>query len=273
MTEAGPDEIQRRMKISAAVAGRLASLDQNLPECDRLARRLKEYEVSILVPRDEEYPRLLRRSPRCPHALFVKGVHPWQEGDRFLSIVGARRASSEGQHLAFCTAAEAVQRGWTVVSGFARGIDVAAHRGALEHGGNTVLVLPYGILELYRDRLFRGLGDLEGLFDENLTAISQFHPQAKWQTEYALRRNRTIAALSPVTLVVEAGPKGGTHRTASDALKLSRILCVAKWDEENQCREGNSALLARGANPVPADQGASLLMDEIERLKDTGHRL
>src|SRR5256714_12106411 len=103
----------------------------------------------ILVLDDGVYPSLLRKIYDPPIALYVKGA--WSEclDQPCVAIVGSRRCSTYGQNAALMLARDLAQRGVTVISGFARGIDAAAHRGALEAGGRTIAVLGTGIDECY----------------------------------------------------------------------------------------------------------------------------
>ena len=103
----------------------------------------------ILVLDDGVYPSLLREIYDPPIALYVKGAWAQCLDQPCIAIVGSRKCSTYGQNAALMLARDLAQRGVTVVSGFARGIDAAAHRGAIEGGGRTVGVLGTGIDEAY----------------------------------------------------------------------------------------------------------------------------
>src|SRR2546421_3541845 len=117
----------------------------------------------ILVLDDGVYPSLLREIYDPPIALYVKGAWSQCLDQPCIAIVGSRKCSTYGQNAALMLARDLAQRGVTVVSGFARGIDGAAHRGAIEGGGRTVAVLGTGIDEVYpRDHKKLAGGILDG---------------------------------------------------------------------------------------------------------------
>jgi DNA processing protein len=112
--------------------------------------RVREMEgAEVLVLDDGAYPALLREIPDPPVTLYVRGA--WREclEAPCVGVVGSRRCSTYGQNVAQALARDLASRGVTIVSGLARGIDAAAHRGALEAGGRTVAVLGTGLDEVY----------------------------------------------------------------------------------------------------------------------------
>jgi DNA processing protein len=138
--------------------------------------------------------------------------------ERAVAIVGTRAATDYGLNVAGELGVGLAERGWTVVSGLAFGIDAAAHRGALAAGGVTVAVLACGVDVAY-PRAHRSLYDqvvVEGL------AVSEHPPGAAPQRARFLVRNRLIAALSAGTVVVEAAPRSGARSTARHAGELFR---------------------------------------------------
>jgi DNA processing protein len=110
---------------------------------------VRQLGAEILVLDDGVYPALLRETYDPPVVLYVKGA--WSDCfDRpCVAIVGSRRCSTYGQNAALMLSRELAQRGVTIVSGLARGIDAAAHRGALEAGGRTVAVMGTGLDQVY----------------------------------------------------------------------------------------------------------------------------
>jgi DNA processing protein len=173
----------------------------------------------ILLLDDGVYPSSLREIYDPPIVLYVKGA--WSEClDRpCIGIVGSRRCSTYGQNSALMLARDLAQRGVTVVSGFARGIDAAAHRGALEAGGRTVAVLGTGIDEYYPR-------DHKRLADEILTSggamVTQFPLRTPPVSENFPYRNRIISGLSLGIVVVEAAENSGSLITARLAIEQNR---------------------------------------------------
>lgn len=168
---------------------------------------------------DDAYPALLRSSPDPPETLFVRGDLA-AEPEPAVAIVGSRHATAYGRLEAGRLAAELAERGVVVVSGGARGIDAEAHRGALRAGGRTIAVFAPGFAHPYPSEhraLFDAIVESGGaLVTEQLTHISA-------RPELFPRRNRIIAGLSLVTVVIEAANRSGALLTARIAVDdLSR---------------------------------------------------
>ncbi len=173
----------------------------------------------ILILDDGVYPALLREIYDPPITLYVKGA--WAEcfEQPCVAIVGSRRCSTYGQNASFMLARDLAQRGVTVVSGFARGIDAAAHRGALDGGGRTVAVLGTGLGELY-PRDHRRLAD--EILEHNGAVVTQFPLGTPPAAENFPYRNRIISGLSLGVVVVEAAENSGSLITARLAIEQNR---------------------------------------------------
>ena len=180
---------------------------------------VKQLRGDILLLDDGVYPSSLREIYDPPIVLYVKGA--WSEclDQPCIGVVGSRKASTYGQNAALMLARDLAQRGITVVSGFARGIDAAAHRGALEAGGRTVAVLGTGIDEIYPR-------DHKKLADEILAhggaVVSQFPLGTPPVSENFPYRNRIISGLSLGVVVVEAAENSGSLITARLAMEQNR---------------------------------------------------
>jgi len=139
-----------------------------------------------------------------------------------VAIVGSRNASAAGLELAAKLTEHVVSVNGVVVSGLAKGIDRAAHEGALESGGNTIAVLGTP-LDHYCPAEHRGLQ--ERLMSEHLV-LSQFAPGSAVHRSNFVIRNRTMALVSHATVIVEAGEKSGTQSQAWEAIRLGRGLYI-----------------------------------------------
>jgi DNA processing protein len=133
--------------------------------------------------------------------------------------------------------------GVTIISGMARGIDAAAHRTVLEEGGDTVAVLGTGVDVPYPV----GHRDLHRVIGEQGLVLSENPPGAKAQKGSFPKRNRIIAALAPVTIVVEAGFRSGALNTASQALELGRTVAAVPGPIDSDQSRGSNQLLRDGA--------------------------
>ena len=173
----------------------------------------------ILLLDDGVYPSSLREIYDPPIVLYVKGA--WSDclDQPCLGVVGSRRCSTYGQNSALMLARDLAQRGVTIVSGFARGIDAAAHRGALEAGGRTVAVLGTGIDEVYP----RDHKALAGeILERGGALVSQFPLGTPPVSENFPYRNRIISGLSLGIVVVEAAENSGSLITARLAIEQNR---------------------------------------------------
>src|SRR5687767_172456 len=173
----------------------------------------------ILILDDGVYPSLLREIFDPPITLYVKGA--WSEclEQPCVAIVGSRRCSTYGQNAALMLGRDLAQRGVTVVSGFARGIDASAHRGALEGGGRTIGVLGTGIDEVY-PRDHRRLAD--EILERGGSLVTQFPLGTPPVSENFPYRNRIISGLSLGVVVVEAAENSGSLITARLAIEQNR---------------------------------------------------
>jgi len=186
----------------------------------RELERLRGMEgADVLVLDDGAYPPLLREIPDPPVTLYVRGR--WAEclEAPCVGVVGSRRASTYGQNVALMLARDLAARGVTIVSGLARGIDAAAHRGALEAGGRTVAVLGTGLDEVY-PRDHRRLAS--EILERGGAHVTQFPLSTPPVAENFPYRNRVISGLSLGTLVVEASEHSGSLITARLALEQGR---------------------------------------------------
>lgn len=163
-----------------------------------------------------------------------------------VGICGSRDASPGALRWSYEFGRQVAYKGLVVVSGYAKGVDRQAHKGALEAGGSTIAVLPEGIR---RFRVRKDLGSLVRL-DRNFLAISQFDPDASWQTWRAMARNKVIVGLSNSLFVIEARERGGTIDAAKESALQGKPVYVLDYGNELPGREGNRLLLTLSGIPV-----------------------
>lgn len=191
---------------------------------------------------DAEYPAHLREIPAPPDRLWVRGGLV-DEDALAVAIVGSRRATPFGLELAERLAGDLAARGITVVSGLARGIDSAAHRGALEAGGRTIAVLGSGVDVVYPPENRR----LAARIAERGALVSQFAPGARALAHHFPVRNRIIAGLSLGVVVVEAAEQSGTLITAGHAGDLGREVMAVPGRAGAPTSRGTHKLIRDGA--------------------------
>jgi DNA processing protein len=224
----------------------------DLAAADRLGIRL-------VTPEDDEWPdealhamevATSRSVPDLapPQALWVRGSLRLDEAvARAVAIVGTRSATSYGGWMAGSLASELAERGWTIVSGGASGIDSAAHRGALKAGGSTVVVTAGGLERPYP-------GGHAALFDrvaDSGLLVSEWPPDCPPQRHRFLVRNRLIAALAAGTVVIEAAYRSGARSTARRARDLGRVVMAVPGSTMSAMSVGTHAMIR--------DEGACLV--------------
>jgi DNA processing protein len=198
----------------------------------------------IVSPGDRDYPPLLAMTP-VPPTLHVCGAL-LPDDALAIAIVGSRRATAYGLEIAEQLASDLAARGVTIVSGLARGIDTAAHRGALASGGRTIAVLGHGIDRRYPP-------ENRALADE-ITAhgalVSQFLPGTLPLARNFPARNRTIAGLALGVVVVEAAERSGALITAGAAGEFGREVYAVPGRLTSETARGPHGLLRDGATLV-----------------------
>jgi DNA processing protein len=202
----------------------------------------------------KDLPEHLGMLPDAPPWLFVRGVLPAAPG---VAIIGSRHATRYGLELAERLGAVVGMSGWPVVSGLARGIDAAAHRGCVRSGAPTVAVLGCGIDSFYPKsnsdlgrRILAGGG----------AVVSEFGPGAAPERWRFPARNRIISGLSGVVVVVEAAAKSGALITANQAVAQGREVVAVPGDLSRATSEGCNRLIRDGAHVlVDVDEAPELI--------------
>src|ERR671924_1789249 len=200
--------------------------------------------IDRLLPDDPRYPARLAQLGSAP-ALWLRGA--LLENDELaIAIVGARRATPYGLEVASQLARDLAARGVTIVSGFARGVDSAAHRAAPAAGGGTTAVLGCGIDVVYPPENRR----LADALAERGALVSQFPPGMPPLPHHFPTRNRTLAALALGVVVVEAAERSGSLITAGLAADLGRELIAVPGKITSPTSAGTHRLLRDGATLV-----------------------
>jgi DNA processing protein len=220
-TAPGPLDSPVRRRALEAAFGRWRLRLPRLPDDAGLAAARRDG-IRLVCPADPQWPgRLDELGTARPYALWLRGQGDLRQAClRSVSMVGSRAATGYGAHVAGEIAADLGERGWTVISGGAYGIDAAAHRGALATAAVTIAVLACGVDYPYP----AGHADLFATIAEHGLVISEWPPGRQPARLRFLVRNRTIAALSCGTVIVEAGERSGALNTARHAAQLGKPL-------------------------------------------------
>ncbi|MDR1920923.1 MAG: DNA-processing protein DprA [Candidatus Adiutrix sp.] len=213
-----------------------------LDEAQALLESSGKSGLDIIVFGDDDYPLRLSEVADPPPVLWVRGA--LRPGDRYaVAMVGAREATEAGLLAARGMAREGALSGLTIVSGLARGIDAACHRGALEAGGRTIAVLGCGPDYVYPRENARMFEEIP----EQGAILSEFPPGTKPLPVYFPRRNRVIAALALAVVVVEAGERSGALITARLALEMNRDVMALPGPAGSKYSRGANQLIKNGA--------------------------
>ena len=241
---ASPQQLSEVEGVGVALARRLRSTecrDQALLIWDDCQQR----DIRILFPEDGEFPRLLLEIPDPPSLLYIRGQLLPSDA-MSIAIVGTRGASQYGRSQAERFARSLARAGLTVVSGLARGIDAAAHLGALEAQGRTIAVQSNGVAEIYppqHQELARRI-IAEGAL------ISEMPPGSKPKKGMFPQRNRLISGLSLGTIVIEAGERSGALITARLAGEQGREVFALPGLVTSPLAAGCHHLIRDGAHLV-----------------------
>ena len=215
----------------------------------------------IVTWEDEDYPDALKNIFDPPPVLYVKGRR-LHAHDVMVAIVGSRKSSTYGRSVADQLARQFALKGVTVVSGMARGIDSAAHRGAMHAGGQTIAVLGCGVDVVYPPEH----ADLYQEIVQKGTLLSELPMTTKPDRRNFPARNRIISGLSLATIVVEAGEQSGALITADMALEQGRDVFAVPGNITSGSSKGTNHLIKQGAALIEhADDVLNAISSEIRR--------
>lgn len=284
--ELGPVEAVRQLRAGRvservrALVGARVLHDQSLADLGHA----EACGARLVVPEDDEWPAMavhaltiaVAAEPTIPKfqtdrtralvpplGLWVRGAGRLDEVvDRSVAVVGSRASTAYGEHVAAELGAQLGDRGWTVVSGGAYGIDAAAHRGALAAGAPTVAVLACGVDRPYP----AGNGALFHRMLEDGLLVSEWPPGAAPHAHRFLVRNRLIAALTRGTVVVEAAARSGAQATAKRAVQLGRQVMVVPGPVTSAMSVGCHELLRDEGVPTTLVTTAAHVIEAVGAL-------
>jgi len=249
--------------IGAETAASIANWEKNVDLTGEL-KRIAEYGCHVLISADEDYPELLRQIYDPPLVLYVKGRLTAKDKNA-VAMVGSRLTTHYGQEVARKLAYQLAYVGVTVVSGGARGIDTAAHQGALTAKGRTVAVLGTGINLIFPAEN----GALFERIAESGAVITQFPFNRKADKQSFPIRNRIVAGMTLGTVVVEANLTSGALITANMAVEQGRQVFAVPGRIDSPRSKGCHELIKKGAKLC---EGAEDILSEFEYLFPAGNR-
>ncbi len=237
---AGATKLEKVKGVGPAISRTIANWREHF-DLAREEQRMAQSGADFITAADAGYPSLLREIHDPPIGLYRKGKYEFEH--RCIAIVGSRRTTLYGQSTAKKLAAELAQLGFCIVSGLARGIDTAAHEGALSVGGKTAAVLGCGIDIIYPPEnlaLYRTI-ESEGAI------LSEFPFSRRADKQSFAMRNRIVAGMSEAVIVVESDVSGGAMITARFAGEQGRLLFAVPGRIDQNTSAGCHQLIRDGA--------------------------
>ena len=256
---------QELLQVNGLTKRHVAAIKNHKPENIETELALaanKDYRFVTLT--DSNYPRLLREIPDPPPFLYVYGRLEGNSAN--LAVVGSRNATGYGLSTTKDLCTSLASYNLTIVSGMARGIDTAAHQGALAAGGKTIAVLGSGLERIYpveNRKLFHRIA-------ENGAVVSEFPLMAGPEAHHFPIRNRIISGMSLGTVVVEATRKSGSLITARLAAEQNREVFAVPGSIQSFKSAGSHTLIKQGAKLV---EHAQDVIEELVPLVPFNQRL
>jgi DNA processing protein len=208
--------------------------------------RQRTPDVSYMAVPAPQYPQILIALLRqnTPTVLSCIGNLSLLQKSK-VGFSGSRKASEKGLWITRDCASQLAEQDICVVSGYAGGVDMAAHRAALQSDGSTIIVLPEGI------DAFHVKEEIKADWDwDRVLVVSEFMPHDGWMASRAMHRNNTIIALSDAMFVVEAGDTGGSLDAGLKTISMGKSLFVPCYEQIPDSAKGNPILLSKGAKPM-----------------------
>ncbi len=235
-----PRRLSEVKGVGPVISGTLAHWREHF-DLAREEERMAQAHTTFITMRDPAYPKLLREIDSPPIGLYRKGTYDFAKP--CIAIVGSRRTTLYGQSVAKKLGAELARLGFCVVSGLARGIDTAAHEGALSVGGMTAAVLGNGIDIIYPPEnltLYRQV-------EEKGAIVSEFPFTRRADKQSFAMRNRIVAGMSEAVVVVESDVSGGSMITARFAGEQGRLIFAVPGRIDQPSSAGCHQLIRDGA--------------------------
>ena len=236
--------LQKVPGVGNKLADQILTARDNL-DLEELFQLCSSNRIDIVGKQNESYPVLLKEISDPPNILFVQGkIQPVDALS--IAIVGSRHATHYGTTQAESLARSLAMAGFTIVSGLARGIDAAAHTGALQAGGRTIAVLGSGLLNVYPSEHKK----LAAQIAEQGAVVSESHPKQAPKSGAFPQRNRIVTGLCLGVIVVEAAQRSGALISARLAMEQGREVFAVPGPVTSRMSQGCHRLIRDGAKLV-----------------------
>lgn len=260
--EMKPDDIEYKYDLKKGLGDAIFEAER---KAEDLYHQLIDKRIQILARPLDNYPERLNRllGASAPPLLFVKGDVQLLDMPS-VGFGGSRKASEKGLEITRNISRELVKNGICVTSGYAKGVDLAAHRAALESEGATIFVLAEGIFR------FTTKSEIKDILDDgSYLILSEFAPYFAWNVKNAMQRNSTVIGLTDAMLLIESGVDGGTFAAGEETLKLGKPLFTIKYKNPPESAMGNAYFLNKGASPILEESDSFV---DISKLLDSAKK-
>jgi predicted Rossmann fold nucleotide-binding protein DprA/Smf involved in DNA uptake len=239
----------------------LNNAKNELSNFSAIADELDKNDMDVFPITSDDYPVTLKKNLKVgntPPVIYIRGNKKILK-ETCVAIVGSRNASEKALQFTDNIAKRFSKEFKVIVSGFAKGVDKQALDSALKYIGQSIIVLPQGILTFYQG--FRQYN--EQLNEGNLLVLSTFYPKAPWGTDLAMARNQIIYGLADEIYAAESNSKGGTWSGVTDGLKKERVIYV-RYPHQSE-DNANMTLIEMGA--VPVDNNGNVIKEVAKQKK------
>ncbi|MEU9784040.1 DNA-processing protein DprA [Streptomyces phaeochromogenes] len=252
-----------REKGLAGLEGLAQAMDPaTVEECRSKADQLSEQGIYATLRGEDPFPEILVHNDKCSAPILFCLGNPELLSRDGIGMCGSRAVTDLGLRAATDCGEEVSNRGLTVISGYAKGVDTATHLAALQSGGSTVIVLAEGFDHFKVKKSFSNEFDLD-----RVLVVSQFSPSQPWLAHAAMTRNKVIYGMGQALVVVEAGERGGTLAAGEGAIRLGRPVFVLNFGEDTPA--GNRILLEKGGYSVSSREALARILDKRPRRQVT----
>lgn len=259
--EAEEDELRKISGLGEVKSRKISESFRALGRADEFINSLKEREIGVATIFDTDYPPHFRELNDPPPIIFYRGKLPG-DGEKTVAIVGSHNATNEGIQNAVQLSGKLAAHSVSVVSGLARGIDTAAHIGALKAGGKSYAILGSGFDHIHPEENRPLAVELVN----SGALISEYPPDAEYTTGRILARNRLTVGLSQAVVVGELfGDSSGTLDTATFCQETGKLMfiLIEGCDRPGKDNAGVEKVLELGAIPVTLNEGVEIILKSL----------
>ena len=263
LIELNHNEIKEEFSFKDKIVDIIIESKKMLPNVEKDYFNLLDSGIEIIPFFSKKYPQRLINTMghSAPPFLYLTGNSDILKTNG-VAIIGDKFVSAKGELITYTAAKELSRHNLATISGFASGVDMIAHKSAIENHGTTIAFLPYGILDFKLNDYIKDIYD-----PEKMLIISSFYPNKEINKFNAFIRNKIICAMSLVVYIVEAPIEGGVFEAAKSANKLNVPLFSTEYSSYPENAKGNKIILEEmNGIPVRGKMENDLLIPNMEKI-------